>query len=82
MTSNFMLNNRLTYRDQRLQGAAFVRGLMGFYLICGVGFLANVGVASWLYGLKQTWWVAGITGAVMGTIWNYAMSSAIVWKAK
>lgn len=82
MTSNFMLNNRLTYRDQRLKGAAFVRGLMGFYLICGVGFLANVGVASWLYGLKQTWWVAGITGAVMGTIWNYAMSSAIVWKAK
>ena len=55
---------------------------MGFYLICGVGFLANVGVASWLYDLKETWWVAGITGAVMGTIWNYAMSSAIVWKAK
>ena len=82
MTSNFILNNRLTYRDQRLKGAAFVRGLIGFYLICGVGFLANVGVASWMYDLKQRWWVAGVTGAVMGTIWNYAMSSSIVWKTK
>ena len=82
MTSNFVINNRLTYRDQRLSGAAFIRGLLGFYMICFVGFLANVGVASWIYSQHEKWWVAGIAGAVMGTIWNYAMSSLFVWKAK
>src|SRR5712671_1614738 len=45
MTSNFILNNFLTYRDQRLKGFAIVRGLLLFYLVCSVGLFANVGVA-------------------------------------
>src|SRR4051794_17616310 len=36
MTSNFMLNNFLTYRDQRLKGFAILRGLVVFYLVCSV----------------------------------------------
>ena len=31
MTSNFILNNFLTYRDQRLKGFAILRGLLLFY---------------------------------------------------
>src|SRR3546814_11314595 len=31
MTFNFVLNNRLTYRDMRLKGAAFIKGLFTFY---------------------------------------------------
>jgi dolichol-phosphate mannosyltransferase len=31
MTSNFFLNNVLTYRDQRLRGWRLVRGLASFY---------------------------------------------------
>ena len=31
MTSNFVLNNFLTYRDQRLKGFAILRGLLLFY---------------------------------------------------
>src|SRR6202040_3395892 len=34
MTSNFILNNFLTYRDQRLKGFAILRGLLLFYLVC------------------------------------------------
>jgi len=45
MTSNFLLNNFLTYRDQRLKGAALLRGLLAFYGVCSVGLFANVGVA-------------------------------------
>jgi dolichol-phosphate mannosyltransferase len=45
MTSNFILNNFLTYRDQRLRGFAILRGLLLFYLVCGVGLAAKVGVA-------------------------------------
>src|SRR6266403_2701356 len=40
MTSNFVLNNFLTYRDQRLQGFAILRGLLLFYLVCSVGLFA------------------------------------------
>jgi hypothetical protein len=43
MTSNFFLNNQFTYRDQRLSGLSLLRGLLIFYLICGVGAVANVG---------------------------------------
>src|ERR1700760_2585628 len=32
MTSNFILNNFLTYRDQRLKGFAILRGLVLFYV--------------------------------------------------
>src|ERR1700692_3504433 len=45
MTSNFIMNNFLTYRDQRLKGVAILRGLLLFYLVCSVGLLANVSVA-------------------------------------
>ena len=49
MTSNFVLNNFLTYRDQRLKGFALVRGLLLFYIVCSVGLFANVGVAFSVY---------------------------------
>lgn len=41
-TSNFALNNTLTYRDQRLFGMRFFSGLASFYAICGLGSVANV----------------------------------------
>jgi dolichol-phosphate mannosyltransferase len=81
MTSNFFLNNMLTYRDQRLRGWRLLRGLATFYGICGIGATANVGIASYLFNANQTWWVAGILGVVVGAVWNYAMSSIFTWKA-
>ncbi len=82
MTGNFLLNNRLTYRDQRLKGFAVIRGLLLFYLVCGVGLLANVGVAFSVYNQEPIWWLAGIAGALMGVVWNYGVSSLFVWRAK
>ena len=82
MTGNFFLNNRLTYRDQRLKGFSIVRGLLLFYLVCGVGLLANVGVAFSVYDQEPIWWLAGAAGALMGVVWNYAVSSLFVWRAK
>ena len=38
MSSNFFLNNFFTYRDRRLMGWRLVRGLVSFYLICGLGW--------------------------------------------
>lgn len=82
MTSNFLLNNFLTYRDQRLKGLAILRGLLMFYLVCSVGLFANVGVAFSVYGQQPIWWLAGAAGALMGVVWNYAMSGLFVWRKR
>jgi dolichol-phosphate mannosyltransferase len=83
MIGNYTLNNTLTYRDRRLKGWRFVRGLLSFVLICGVGAVANVGLASFLFGNgRSSWWVAGIAGAVMSSVWNYAVSAVFTWRAK
>jgi dolichol-phosphate mannosyltransferase len=82
MTSNFLLNNFLTYRDQRLKGLGILRGLLLFYLVCSVGLIANVGVAFSVYDQEPIWWLAGAAGALMGVVWNYAMSGLFVWRKR
>jgi len=82
MTSNFILNNFLTYRDQRLKGFAILGGLLLFYLVCSVGLFANVGVAFSVYDQEPIWWLAGAAGALMGVVWNYAMSGLFVWRKR
>jgi dolichol-phosphate mannosyltransferase len=79
---NFALNNALTYRDQRLAGWGFVTGLLRFEVICAVGAVSNVGVATWIYDYDPRWWIAGLGGALMGAVWNYVVSAAFVWRAK
>jgi dolichol-phosphate mannosyltransferase len=82
MTSNFFFNNQFTYRDQRLSGFPLLRGLLVFYLICGIGAAANVGVASYAFTSSHTWWLAGVAGAVVGSVWNFAMSSVFTWRRR
>lgn len=82
MTWNFVLNNQLTYRDRRLKGWAALKGLASFYAVCSVGAIANVGVASWVYGGDPSWWLAGTAGALMGAVFNYAASSTITWRQR
>jgi dolichol-phosphate mannosyltransferase len=79
---NFVFNNMLTYRDQRLKGWRFVTGLLRFQLICAVGAVSNVGAAAWLYGFGENWWLAGLAGAVMSAVWNYVVSAAFVWRSR
>ncbi|HYM17876.1 MAG TPA: glycosyltransferase family 2 protein [Micropepsaceae bacterium] len=82
MTSNFLFNNALTYRDKRIKGLGMITGLLGFYLVSAVGLLTGVGTASWLYAYQPVWWLAGFAGAVMGAVWNYSMSTLFVWRVK
>jgi dolichol-phosphate mannosyltransferase len=79
---NFVLNNMLTYRDQRLSGWRFVTGLLRFQLICAVGAISNVGAAAWIYDYNSNWWLAGLGGALMSAVWNYVVSAAFVWRAR
>jgi dolichol-phosphate mannosyltransferase len=83
MTANFLLNNRITYRDRRLRGPALMRGLVVFYLVCGLGAAANIGIANLL--LRDgvlAWGFAGAAGAALTVVWNYAVSATLVWRAK
>jgi dolichol-phosphate mannosyltransferase len=82
MTSNFTLNNLITYRDRRLSGLQFLRGLLSFYLICSIGAVGNVGVAAFVYSKQPTWWLAGLAGAIVGVVWNYAVSGYFTWKVR
>lgn len=80
MSFNFWLNNWLTYRDQRLRGAwALLRGWAGFIATCAVGAFANVAVATFLEGRGLFWALAALAGILVGSVWNYALSSRFVW---
>lgn len=83
MTANFWLNNRITYRDVKLRRAALWRGLALFYIVCGFGAVANVGVAALLLADDLAGWRwAGAAGALLTGVWNYAVSSTLVWRAR
>jgi dolichol-phosphate mannosyltransferase len=82
MSFNFALNNRFTYRDRQLKGLAWVRGLLSFYLVCSLGAVANVGIGSLVYEQYHGWWIAGIAGAIVGSVWNYVASSWLTWTRK
>jgi len=80
MSFNFWLNNWLTYRDARLKGAkAVLTGWIGFCLTCSVGALANVAVATLLESRGVVWVLAALAGILVGSVWNYALSSRFVW---
>jgi dolichol-phosphate mannosyltransferase len=82
MTGNFLLNNLFTYRDRRLRGRRLWMGLVSFYAVCGAGAAANVGVAAHLIGGHASWWLAGLAGAAVSVVWNYAMSSIFTWSPR
>ncbi|WP_237437810.1 glycosyltransferase [Altericroceibacterium endophyticum] len=80
MTFNFWLNNFLTYRDQKLTGfRSILMGWAGFCATCLVGAFANVAVASLLQIRGFHWVLAALAGIVLGSVWNYALSSKFVW---
>jgi dolichol-phosphate mannosyltransferase len=79
MTFNFSLNNIFTHRDRRLTGTHWLTGLLTFYLVCSLGAVGNVGVGSLVYEQISTWWLAGLAGAVVGSVWNYVASSWLTW---
>lgn len=79
---NFFLNNAFTYRSQRLRGVIILRGLLLFALVCSAGAINNLIVAEALYAWGLHWLLASLSGAIYGSVWNYFMSSILVWFKK
>ncbi|MGQ9830023.1 MAG: glycosyltransferase family 2 protein [Thermochromatium sp.] len=81
MTSNFFLNNLLTYRDLRLRGRQLIWGWFSFVLVCSLGALANVGIADYLFRSGQSGWVlSALAGILVGAVWNYAVTAVYTWR--
>jgi dolichol-phosphate mannosyltransferase len=81
MVSNFFMNNFLTYRDRRLKGTKqLCFGLLSFMAVCGLGALANVGIATMVFHQNYSWWLAGLAGVLVGAVWNYAATSVFTWR--
>ncbi|MCU1337790.1 MAG: glycosyl transferase [Bryobacterales bacterium] len=80
MTANYWMNNQFTFRKFRLRGRGFWKGLGVFYLACSIGLFANLQLANSMRqsGFKQA--VAVLSGVAVGSLWNYFMSSMLVWQ--
>ena len=81
MASNFVLNNEITYRSYRYRGLGMIGGFLLFALLCSVGAIANVNIASWLFQPQR------LVGRrprrrLVGVVWNYAASTTFVWRRR
>ena len=82
MTSNFFLNNILTYRDQSLSGKYILLGLLSFYFVCSLGAVANVAVANLVYNFVPLWILASFFGSVISSLWNFMSSKWLTWRVR
>ena len=76
---NFSVNNVLTYAGQTLKGMSWLKGLASFALVCGTGAVANVGVASYLFGRHTSWQLSALAGIALSAVWNYAVTARYTW---
>lgn len=82
MTLNYVINNSVTYRNQRLKGWSFLKGYFLFCLVCSTGAVANIGVANLAIQEAGNWPLAGITGALMSAVFNFGVATQFVWGRK
>jgi dolichol-phosphate mannosyltransferase len=80
MTFNFLLNNLVTFRDRRLRGWRLATGLLTFYLACSLGALINISFAQFLFHSHIPWYLAGICGVAISSVWNYGVNTVLTWR--
>ena len=79
MTSNYLINNEITYRDRRKHGWALAVGYLKFCALCSVGLAANVAVGAMVHQVTGWKVAASVSGTVFGALWNYATTALAVW---
>ncbi|MDI7774226.1 glycosyltransferase [Asticcacaulis sp. EMRT-3] len=83
MTWNFFINNWLTFRDKRLKGWAILRALLGFYVACSIGAVLSLVLSLFMKEhLHIHWLVAGISAALLSSVWNYWGARMLSWRDK
>ena len=80
-TSNFLINNQLTFRSDRLRNLGLVVGLLKFLIVASLPVIANVGITTAIYKyISADTFIAQIAGIAIVYAWNYLASSSFVWK--
>lgn len=79
-STNFLINNVLTFRAQQLKGLGILIGLIRFLMVTSLGMIANVGVSSAFYHrISHQPLLALLAGIAVDFVWKYAASSKFVW---
>ena len=80
-SSNFIINNWLTFKSRRLKNKKLLWGLLKFLLISSLPIVANVGLSTTLYNsILPNTLLSQLAGIIIVFIWNYAASSRFVWE--
>ena len=79
MTFNYILNNSITYRRDRLRGRSFLAGYVIFCVVCSLGAIANISVADLTMNEMHSWPIAGVAGALMSSVFNFSVATRFVW---
>lgn len=82
MTENFILNNRITFRDRRLKGKHLLPGILRFAVTCSFGAWANFIFTRALWQSGVEWLVAGFAGIMIASVWNLSVSSFVTWPVR
>ncbi len=82
MAENFLLNNWITFRDRRFRGLRLLQGAARFALACSFGAWADVTLSSALVQEGRNWYLAGLAGIVLGSVWNLSISSVFTWRGR
>ena len=79
-TSNFLINNQLTFRSNRLKNLALIIGLFKFLIVASLPVIANVGITTAFYKyISADTFIAQLAGIAIVYAWNYLASSSFVW---
>ena len=79
-TSNFLINNQVTFRSNRLKNLSLLIGLLKFLIVASLPVIANVGITVAFYKYISTdTFFAQLAGIAIVYAWNYFASSSFVW---
>ena len=79
-TSNFLINNQITFRSNRLEEKALIIGLLKFLIVASLPIIANIGITTAFYQyISASTFIAQLAGIVIVYAWNYLASSSFVW---
>ncbi len=81
MICNFLLNNGVTFRDRQLRGWRILTGLLTFCAACSAGAVVNVIFAQNLLRSGFPWYLAGISGIAVSSVWNYGVNTILTWRS-
>ena len=79
-SSNYIINNSLTFRSNRLRNKELIIGLFKFLIVSSLPIFANIGLATSFFNyISPNMIFSQLAGIIVVYIWNYAASSRLVW---